>query len=196
VPRIQTRVTFCGILWHFTLLNFITILGFCHTVRTCLIFLAKPKMSHKTLISHIKHMFTNIVNPKPLRGSFQTFGRCPGFKATFRPDKPKNFHTSHVYVLGLESCLEWLYLLRSVTNERQWTITEHTGEISLIPILIKTGLSLHRILTSICIQFCHAVSSILGFWPWLDSPSLLQRSIYSWGLCGVVCGARALRARG
>jgi len=31
---------------------------------------------------------TNVTNPKPLQGSFQTFRKYVGFEATFRSDKP------------------------------------------------------------------------------------------------------------
>jgi len=51
---------------------------------------------------------TNVTNPKPLQGSFQTFRKYVGFEATFRSDNPKIFDTGHVYVLDSESCSERL----------------------------------------------------------------------------------------
>jgi len=69
-----------------TLLNFETILGFCHTVRILFSFFSKTFRFRKCDIKRRK--VTNVTNPKLLQGSFQAFRKCLGFEATFCSDKP------------------------------------------------------------------------------------------------------------
>jgi len=76
---------------------FVTILGFCHTVR--IFYVVKYDIKRRQV--------TNFTDPKP-QGYFQTFCKYLGFEDAFRSDKTKNLDTGYVYVLGFESCSERL----------------------------------------------------------------------------------------
>ena len=75
-------VTFCDIskCHNVTILNFVTFLGFCHTVCIFEFFLAKPKMSKKH--RNVTNV-TNVTNQQPLQGSFQTFRKFLSFETSF-----------------------------------------------------------------------------------------------------------------
>ena len=101
VPKIWKSVKFCEIskCHNLTLLTVVTFLGFCHTVCIFLSFLAKPEMSKKC------RKVTNVTNPQPLQGSFQTFRKYLRFEATFCCRFAlTNLDTGHVY-------LKWRLLL-------------------------------------------------------------------------------------
>ena len=66
-----------------------------------IVFLAKPKMSKK------RRNVTNVTNPQPLQGSFQTFRKNLRFEVVWL-GQIQNLDTGHVYVLSLESGSERL----------------------------------------------------------------------------------------
>jgi len=120
---------------------------------------------------------TNVTNPKPLQGCFQTFRKYLVVQATFRWDKPKNLDTGHVYVLGLKICSKRLSDTCIVSPQSVSTPTwnSHAGRI----FSVRTRLPSPQFSKSEIFYFSHLDAATLEITPPRLGRSLAWAVLYS-----------------